>query len=171
MVKLMSEHKASVSWKRNNQNFLNNQYSRSHQWKFDGGIEIEASSSPLVVPFPLSNPSAIDPEEAFVASISSCHMLWFLSIAAKRKYCVDSYSDDAIGVMEKNSNGYFYISKVLLKPQVYFSGSNQPNNDELLDLHEESHKNCFIANSVKTEIICKPINNQDKVDFIGDYLS
>ncbi len=153
----MSEHKASVYWERGQQNFLDNQYSRVHKWKFDGGLEIEASSSPSVVPLPFSNPSAIDPEEAFVASLSSCHMLWFLAIAAKRKFGVENYSDNAVGIMDKDAAGNFFISKVTLEPCVQFFGANQPKKEELLAMHEEAHHRCFIANSVKSEVSYNPI--------------
>jgi organic hydroperoxide reductase OsmC/OhrA len=153
----MSEHKARVYWNRGQDNFLDNKYSRAHKWQLDGGLEIDASSSPSVVPLPMSKADAIDPEEAFVASLSSCHMLWFLSIAAKRKYGVDSYIDNAVGILGKDPKGNFYISKVTLTPEVQFFGENQPNKDELLAMHEEAHQRCFIANSVKSEVICNPI--------------
>src|SRR5579871_5497698 len=101
----MAEYKATVVWERGTQAFLDNRYSRAHKWKFDEGYEVEASSSPHVVPLPLSINAAIDPEEAFIASLSSCHMLWFLAIAAKQRFCVDSYEDEAIGTMSKNESG------------------------------------------------------------------
>ncbi|RUS97615.1 hypothetical protein DSM106972_083520 [Dulcicalothrix desertica PCC 7102] len=103
----MSEHIAIVEWKRSQAKFTDNKYSREHTWRFDGGIEIAASASPHVVPVPYSNPACIDPEEAFVASLSSCHMLFFLSIAAKSKFVVDNYIDKAVGIMEKNENGVY----------------------------------------------------------------
>jgi organic hydroperoxide reductase OsmC/OhrA len=124
-------------------------------WRFDGGIELRASSSPEVVPPPLSDASAVDPEEAFVASISSCHMLWFLSIAAKRKFVVDRYADDAEGLMAPNSEGKMAITRVILRPNVVFSGA-LPSRQELDEMHHAAHAACFIANSVKSEIICEP---------------
>ncbi|MDX2243399.1 MAG: OsmC family protein [Leptolyngbyaceae cyanobacterium bins.302] len=102
----MSEHSATIQWQRNQALFTDNRYSREHIWQFDGGVEVPASSSPHVVPEPYSNPACIDPEEAFVAALSSCHMLWFLAIAAKRKFVVESYTDQAIGVMEKNGHWF-----------------------------------------------------------------
>jgi organic hydroperoxide reductase OsmC/OhrA len=124
-------------------------------WRFDGGIELRASSSPEVVPPPLSDPSAVDPEEAFVASISSCHMLWFLSIAAKRGLVVDRYADDAEGLMAPNAHGKMAISRVTLRPKVVFSGA-PPSRQQLDEMHHMAHESCFIANSVKSEIVCEP---------------
>jgi organic hydroperoxide reductase OsmC/OhrA len=118
-------------------------------------MALRASSSPEVVPVPLSDPSAVDPEETFVAALSSCHMLWFLSIAAKRKFLVDSYADDAEGLMAKNSEGKLAITRVILRPTVIFSGS-QPSSAELAEMHHAAHESCFIANSVKSEIVCEP---------------
>lgn len=149
----MSEHKIKILWEKGKDIFIDNQYSRSHTWILDGGLEIPASASPFIVPLPLSNPRAIDPEEAFVASISSCHMLWFLHIAARRKICIEAYSDEAFGIMKENSSGYFYIEKVTLQPSVKFSGNKIPTNDEHLFMHNEAHKKCFIANSVNTKIV------------------
>src|SRR5689334_1154201 len=122
----MSQHKASILWTRGEQGFVDNRYTRAHQWSFDGGLTIPASPSPSVVPLPYSNPAAIDPEEAFVASLSSCHMLWFLSLAAKKKFCVDSYQDEAVGEMKKNERGEFFIATVVLRPKVVFSGERMP---------------------------------------------
>lgn len=153
----MSEYSAEVLWLRGKQDFLNNRYSRKHLLRFDGGLEIAGSSSPHVVPTPMSDTSAIDPEEAFISSLASCHMLWFLSIAAKQKFCVDRYFDTATGIMEKNENGKLFISKVTLKPAVHFSGAKIPTQQEIDHMHHEAHMECFIANSVKTEICCEPI--------------
>lgn len=153
----MSEHIAIVQWQRNGAKFADNKYSREHIWQFDGGVEIPASSSPHVVPVPYSNPACVDPEEAFIASLSSCHMLWFLSIAAKRKFIVDSYSDRAIGLMEKNQEGKLAIAKIYLRPQVMFSGDNLPTDKQIEEMHESAHHSCFLANSVKTEIIVEAI--------------
>jgi organic hydroperoxide reductase OsmC/OhrA len=147
----MSEHIATIEWKRAQAKFTDNKYSREHTWKFDG-VEIAASASPHVVPVPYSNPAYVDPEEAFVASLSSCHMLWFLSIAAKRKFVVDDYTDKAVGIMEKNENGRLAITKVYLRPQVTFA-LEIPTREQLETMHHEAHHNCFLANSVKSEII------------------
>ena len=114
------------------------------------------SSSPHVVPAPYSDPAAIDPEEAFVSSLSSCHMLWFLAIAAKRKFVVDSYRDVAVGIMEKNSQGKLAMTLVTLRPAAQFSGDNLPSRVQLDQMHHEAHQECFIANSVKTEVRCEP---------------
>ena len=123
-------------------------------WQFDGGVEVRASSSPHVVRVPFSDPNAVDPEEAFVASLSSCHLLVFLSIAARRGYVVDEYVDDAVGRMEKNEHGKMWISHVMLRPKITFSGAAVPSSDELREMHDEAHHECFIANSVKTLVEC-----------------
>jgi organic hydroperoxide reductase OsmC/OhrA len=142
-----------VFWKKNSDEaFIDSKYNRSHTWSFDGGIEIPASSSPHVVPVPMSNESAVDPEEAFVAALSSCHMLWFLSIAAEKKYIVESYEDDASGVLRKNREGKLSMTKVTLKPKVNFSSKRVPSSEQLDELHRLAHEKCFIANSVKTEL-------------------
>lgn len=153
----MATYKAEILWARGDADFLSNRYSRRHLLRFDGGAEVPGSSSPHVVPLPMSDPAAVDPEEAFVASIASCHMLWFLAIAAKRKYCVDRYSDAAVGVMGRNDAGKEYISRVTLHPDVTFSGERVPNLEELRALHHRAHEECFIANSVRTEIRCEPV--------------
>ncbi len=149
----MSEYLASIQWKRNQDNFTDNRYNRQHLWKFDGGVEVPASASPHVVSVPYSNPACVDPEEAFVASLSSCHMLWFLSIAAKRNFVVESYTDDAVGIMDKNEDGKIAITKVYLRPDVKFSGENLPTFKDVEAIHQEAHHSCFLANSVKTEVI------------------
>ena len=151
----MSTYRVSVQWERGAEAFLDSRYSRAHVWRFDGGIEVRASSSPEVVPLPLSDPSAVDPEEAFVASISSCHMLWFLSISAKRKFVVDRYADDAEGLLARNSDGKMAITRVTLRPKVAFSGT-VPSRQELDEMHHAAHTSCFIANSVRSEIVCEP---------------
>ncbi|MBX7146691.1 MAG: OsmC family protein [Alphaproteobacteria bacterium] len=153
----MTEYKSVILWDRNGASFIDNQYSRAHKWLFDGGIEIPASASPHIVPFPLSIEAAIDPEEAFVASISSCHMLFFLSIAAKHKFIVETYRDEAIGLMAKDISGKIAITQVTLYPQVNFTGNNKPGSDEIISMHHTAHNQCFIANSVKTDIKCNPI--------------
>jgi len=153
----MSSYSAEVSWQRHGEDFLGNRYSRRHLLRFDGGLEVPGSSSPHVVPVPMSDAAALDPEEAFVASLSSCHMLWFLSIAAKRRFCVDSYLDKAEGVMAKNADGKLAMTVVTLRPAVSFSGERLPTREELGKLHHEAHEACFIANSVRTEVRCEPL--------------
>src|SRR5262245_52539591 len=149
----MSQHNATIEWKREeNEVFVDHKYSRAHVWRFDGGAEIEASSSPHVVPVPYSNAAFVDPEEAYVAALSSCHMLWFLSLAAKNKFIVQNYVDEAIGKMERDAEGKFVISKVTLHPQIRFAGDNLPTPEQITHLHNEAHHNCFLANSVKTEV-------------------
>jgi organic hydroperoxide reductase OsmC/OhrA len=152
----MSAHTVTIRWQRDGQPFTDNKYSRRHTWAFDGGIEVPASSSPHVVPLPYSQSNAVDPEEAFVAALSSCHMLWFLSIAAERRFCVDSYVDDATGVMGKNALGKVAVTRVTLRPKVAFVGDRLPTRDEIASMHHEAHAECFIANSVQTEVRCEP---------------
>ncbi|MDA7746765.1 OsmC family protein [Psychromonas sp.] len=150
----MSSYFAKINWvRRHDEIYIDNKYSRGHEWIFDGGVTVQASSSPHVVPLPYSVAEYVDPEEAFVASLSSCHMLFFLSIAAKNKYVVDSYADDAVGIMDKDSDGHISMTKVTLKPYVQFSGDNKPTIEQLEAMHHLSHQQCFIANSVKTEIV------------------
>ncbi len=153
----MSEHRAIVRWKRSGPDFLKGKYSREHTWTFDGGATIDASPSPSVVPAPHSNPALVDPEEAFVAAISSCHMLTFLYLASRAGFEVDSYQDEASGVMTKNERGVPWISAVTLTPKIEFSGEKQPAPGDLERLHHGAHEQCFIANSVKTEISVKGI--------------
>ncbi|MEY4907278.1 MAG: hypothetical protein RL260_996 [Pseudomonadota bacterium] len=153
----MADYTAEIIWIRGEQDFLGNRYSRKHTLRFDGGMEIPGSSSPHVVPLPMSDALAVDPEEAFVASLSSCHMLWFLSIAARRKFCVDRYFDSTIGVMRRNAEGKMAMSVVTLRPEVIFSGEHHPTHEQIDQMHHEAHEECFIANSVKTEVRCEPI--------------
>jgi organic hydroperoxide reductase OsmC/OhrA len=153
----MSNYTAVISWKRGDQAFIDNRYSRAHLWRFDGGVEVAASSSPHVVPLPLSDAAAVVPEEAFVASLSSCHMLWFLSIAAKRKFRVDRYTDNAEGIIEKDGAGKLAMTRMTLRPDVSFSGEKIPSRIELDQMHHEAHEKCFIASSVKSEVRCEPV--------------
>lgn len=155
----MAEHTAKIMWTRGEQNFLDNHYSRKHIIQLDGGLEIPASSSPHHVPLPYSDESAADPEELLVAALSNCHMLWFLSIAAKRGFCVDNYEDNAVGKMAKNTNGKLFLAEVNLNPAVIFSGSRLPSVEELNQLHYKAHEECFIANSVLTKIFINPIKS------------
>lgn len=153
----MTQYKAETLWERGEQAFIDNRYGRKHVLKFDGGLVIPGSSSPHIVPQPYSDPSAVDPEEAYIAALSSCHMLWFLSIAAKGKFVVDRYHDSASGTMEQNAQGKYWISVVTLRPEVLFSGERQPTLAEFQQMHHEAHDECFIANSVKTAVICEPV--------------
>ena len=153
----MSHYATDLVWTRGDQPFVDKQYSRRHLIRFDGGVELPASSSPSVVRVPLSDPAAVDPEEQFVASLSSCHMLWFLSIAAMRKFCVDSYVDDATGIMARNADGKMAMTVVTLRPRIVFSGDLQPTVEQIHALHHKAHNECFIANSVKTEVRCEAV--------------
>jgi organic hydroperoxide reductase OsmC/OhrA len=148
----LSDYFATVEWRRNGAVFSDNRYSRAHVWRFDGGLTVPGSSSPHVVRAPYSDPAAVDPEEAFVASVSSCHMLWFLVLAVKAGLVVDSYTDEAVGVMEKNAQGKLAITRISLRPRIEFSGTKVPSAAELDALHHKAHEECFIANSVRTEI-------------------
>jgi organic hydroperoxide reductase OsmC/OhrA len=148
----MSENKATIKWTRTSPDFLRGRYSREHTWTFDGGVTVPASSSPAVVPVPFSNPANVDPEEAFVASLSSCHMLTFLFLAQKQGFQVDAYEDEAVGIVSKNETGSMWVSTVTLNPKITFSGDKLPSVTDEEHLHEMAHKHCFIANSVKTEI-------------------
>jgi organic hydroperoxide reductase OsmC/OhrA len=148
----MSEHKATISWKRTSLDFLKGKYSREHTWTFDGGLAVPASPSPSVVPVPYSNPAHVDPEEAFVAAISSCHMLTYLYLACQDGFQVDSYWDEAVGLMSKNQSGVLWVSSVTLHPQIAYSGDKLPTLEDEERLHHKAHEQCFIANSVKTEV-------------------
>jgi organic hydroperoxide reductase OsmC/OhrA len=152
----MATHTAEILWCRGDQAFLGNRYSRRHSVRFDGGAEFAGSSSPHVVATPMSDPSAVDPEEMFVASLSSCHMLWFLHIAADANYCVDCYLDRAEGVMGRNAEGKVAMLRVTLRPDVQFSGERLPPGPEVLRMHHEAHEQCFIAQSVRCEVRCEP---------------
>ena len=146
-------HTAKISWTRSPEEpFLDNKYSRAHTWTFDGGAVVRASSSPQVVSVPMSDASAVDPEEAFIAAISSCHMLWFLSVAAQQNYLVESYEDHAEGKLSKNGAGKLAITEVVLKPRISFGGTNVPSRDQIDELHHAAHEQCFIASSVNTVI-------------------
>jgi organic hydroperoxide reductase OsmC/OhrA len=153
----MSEHTATIRWQRTaDADFVRNRYSRAHEWRFDGGAVVHASASPSVVRAPFSDPAGVDPEEAFVASVSSCHMLWFLSIAAGKGYAVESYEDEAVGTMAKNAAGKDWVADVVLRPRIKFDGERQPDAAALEALHHEAHAECFIANSVKSTIRVEP---------------
>ena len=153
----MAEYTSVIVWDRNGAAFVDNRYSRAHRWLFDGGVEVPASASPHVVPVPLAVAAAVDPEEAFVASLSSCHMLWFLSIAAQRRFIVDSYRDEAVGILTKDASGKMAMTQVTLHPAVVFGGERRPLQDEVVAMHHDAHEQCYIANSVKTDVRCEPI--------------
>lgn len=152
----MSAYTAEIRWSRGEQKFTDNRYSRAHTWHFDGGIVVPASASPAVVPPPMSDAAAVDPEEAFVASLASCHMLWFLSLAAKRGYVVDAYADDASGVMARNATGRLAMTTVTLRPLVAFGGPKLPDRAALDALHHAAHGECFIAASIRSEVVIEP---------------
>jgi organic hydroperoxide reductase OsmC/OhrA len=153
----VSTYEAVVLWSRDGAVFTDNRYSRGHRWLFDGGVEVPATASPKVVPLPMSLTAAVDPEEAFVASLSSCHMLFFLSGAAKRGFVVDTYRDQAAGVMAKDSSGKLAMTVVTLRPEARFGGDKRPTADEVVALHHEAHEQCYIARSVRTEVRCEPV--------------
>jgi organic hydroperoxide reductase OsmC/OhrA len=148
----MSEHKASIHWERSGPDMLKGKFSREHTWVFDGGLTVKASASPSVVPAPYSNPAGVDPEEAFVASLSSCHMLTYIYLASRQGFLIDSYRDDAVGVLSKNDQGALWISAVTLRPQIIYSGEKRPTPAEEDELHHRAHEQCFISNSVKTAV-------------------
>lgn len=150
------EYQARIHWERGGAPFTDQRYSRAHSWHFDGGVTVPASSSPQVVRLPLSAENAVDPEEALVAALSSCHMLFFLSFAAGRGLRVDEYTDDAVGVMGTNAAGRTAMTRVTLRPRVAFSGERLPSRDELASLHSRAHEECYIANSVTTEVRVEP---------------
>lgn len=156
-MKHMAHYSAEVEWLRGDQNFLDGRYSRKHLLRFDGGVEVPASSSPQVVATPMSDATAVDPEETFVAALSSCHMLWFLAIAAERRFRVDRYFDAASGIMDEDARGRLAMTVVTLKPQVWFSGERRPSPEQVERMHHDAHEQCFIANSVKTEVRCEPV--------------
>jgi organic hydroperoxide reductase OsmC/OhrA len=153
----MSAHVCSVSWRRGDAVFVDRRYSRAHAWRFDGGVEVPASASPHAVPAPYSDARGVDPEEAFVAALSSCHMLSFLWLAAQRGFVVDAYDDDAVGSMGPNARGREAVVRVVLRPRVRCSGSRVPTDEELAALHHDAHDLCFIANSVTTVVDVQPV--------------
>lgn len=152
----MSDHFATTHWSRGEQPFTDRRYSRRHTMRFDGGAVVPGSSSPHVVRAPFSDPAAVDPEEAFVASLSSCHLLWFLDLACRAGWVVDDYRDDAIGTMGPNGEGKLAMTRVVLRPAVRFAGPRVPSAEEHARLHHAAHAECFIASSVKTEVLCEP---------------
>jgi organic hydroperoxide reductase OsmC/OhrA len=147
----VSEHEALIEW-RSDGRFVEGGYSRGHVWHFDGGAEVRGSSSPSVIPEPMSDPAGVDPEEALVASASSCHMLWFLGLAREAGLDVESYSDRAGGTMGRGEDGRIAITRITLRPSIVFAG-RRPDAEELARLHHEAHEKCFIANSLRSEIV------------------
>jgi organic hydroperoxide reductase OsmC/OhrA len=152
----MSEHVATVEWRRGDQPFSDNRYSRAHDWRFDGGAMVRGSSAPSSVPEPMSDAAAVDPEEALVAAVSSCHMLFFLAFAGKAGFVVDRYSDDAVGRMGKDERGKISITELTLRPAVVFSGESRPDAAALEALHHRAHEACYIANSIRAEVTVEP---------------
>ena len=150
------QFEARLEWQRNGQPFLDQKYSRAHEWSFDGGLRVPASSSPASVPLPMSVADNVDPEEALVAAAASCHMLFFLSIAAKRGHVVESYVDNAVGLLEKDGAGRMAMTNITLRPEIVFAGGGWPGEDEIAAIHHEAHDKCYIANSLKTEITIEP---------------
>ena len=146
----MKRFEATLAWQRGDQAFTDLRYSRAHRWRFDGGLDVPASSSPLSVPVPLSDPAAVDPEEALVAAAASCHMLFFLSLAAARGYVVDRYDDHAVGLLDGAA-----ITRIVLNPAIAFGGERQPDRVALAELHHEAHARCYIANSLKGDVVVK----------------
>ena len=148
----MDNYQAQVIWQRQQQQFSDNKYSRAHEWKFDGGLSVPASSAPSSVPLPYSLAENVDPEEALIAALASCHMLFFLAFACKQGYIIDTYDDEAIGTMSKNEHGRLYISAITLRPRVLFSGDKTATAEQISALHELAHEHCYIANSVRAEV-------------------
>jgi organic hydroperoxide reductase OsmC/OhrA len=149
----MHRYEARIAWKRDGASFTDNRYSRGHEWSFDGGVTVRASSSPLTVKVPYSIAAAVDPEEALVAATASCHMLWFLSLAAQRGFVVEGYSDDAFGVMEKNAQGKLAFTRITLRPRIEFEGATRPSSEQIAALHHQAHEECFIANSLSCDVV------------------
>ena len=153
----MSEHLATVEWSRGDQPFIDKRYARAHDWRFDGGAVVRGSSAPsALVPPPLSDPAAVDPEEALVAALSSCHMLFFLAFAAKGGFVVDSYRDEAVGLLGRDERGKTSITTITLRPAATFSGAPAPDAAAIEALHHRAHEACYIANSIRAEVTVEP---------------
>ncbi len=151
----MSQHTATIQWTNTSPDFMTGRYSREHTWRFDGGLSVPASSSPAVVRAPLSNPANIDPEEAYVASISSCHMLTYLHLARIAGFAIESYEDQAVGETVKNERGVPWIATVVLAPRIVYGGDKRPTPEDEDRLHHQSHEQCFVSQSIRTEITVK----------------
>lgn len=154
----MARYSATIHWQRGDQVFTDNQYSRAHTWRFDGGLAVPASASPHVVPVPFSVAANVDPEEAFVAAVSSCHMLFFLSLAAQRGIVIDEYCDDATGYMGEDGDGRIVMQKIVLRPAGAYAGEGPPPLEQLQVLHHRAHELCYIANSIKTEVVTEIVS-------------
>jgi organic hydroperoxide reductase OsmC/OhrA len=151
----MGIYTAKIAWTSDSpETFTKNRYSRGHEWSFDGGVTVPASSSPQVVNR-FSVGAAVDPEEALVASASACHMLTFLYLAARAGFRIDSYTDNAVGEMTANENGKQWVSRITLDPQIEWAGDKLPTEDEIADLHHRAHEECYIANSIRSEVVMK----------------
>jgi len=148
----MAQHKAKIEWKCTTPDFRLGKYTREHTWTFDGGVSVPASAAPAVVPAPWSNPAHVDPEEAFVASISSCHMLTYLHVARLAGFQIESYADEAVGEMAKNERGVAWVAVVTLNPTIVYSGDKRPTHEQEAELHHKAHDGCFVSQSVKTEV-------------------
>jgi organic hydroperoxide reductase OsmC/OhrA len=151
----MSSYTATVRWNRGDataEAFAKGQYSRAHEWVFNGRLTVPASPSPHIVPAPWNDPNGVDPEEAFVASLSSCHMLFFVDFARRAGFVLDSYVDQAEGVLHKRDDGRMWMSRVTLRPRLTWGGDRKPDDAAIADLHHRAHEACFIANSVTTEV-------------------
>jgi len=149
----MSEHTALIRWNFTGGEFLKGKYSREHTWTFDGGLTVPAAPAPGNVPVAFGNPANVDPEEAFVSAVSSCHMLTFLFVAYRAGFAVESYEDAAVGVMHKNEKGSAWVSKVTLHPKIAYSAEKSPTPQQEAQLHHQAHEQCIIANSIKTEVV------------------
>lgn len=150
------EFTVSLAWENRGPDFVAGQYSREHTWTFDGGVTVPASPSPHVVPAPWSNPAGVDPEEAFLAAVASCHMLTFLWLASKAGWTVARYRDDSTAVLTKNEHRIPWVSRVTLRPEIAWGGDRRPTPADVAELHERAHQECFIANSVRSEIRVEP---------------
>jgi len=148
----MAQHKAKIEWKCTTPDFRLGKYTREHTWTFDGGVSVPASAAPAVVPAPWSNPAHVDPEEAFVASISSCHMLTYLHVARLAGFQIESYADEAVGEMAKNERGVAWVAVVTLNPTIVYSGDKRPTHEQEAELHHKAHDGCFVSQSVKTDV-------------------
>jgi organic hydroperoxide reductase OsmC/OhrA len=154
----LAAYSATIHWQRGDQVFTDGRYSRAHAWQFDGGLEVPASASPHIVPPPFSSAGNLDPEEAFVAALSSCHMLFFLSLAAKRGIVVDEYLDEAVGHMGEDEKGRTVMLKIVLRPKAVYAGDAAPSRERLEALHHRAHELCYLANSVRCEVLTEIVS-------------
>ena len=152
----MKAHTARVEWQRGRHSFTDQRYSRVHRWLFDGGFEVPASASPAIVKEPYSDPAAVDPEEAFVAALSSCHMLWFLDLAARAGLRIERYEDTAEGELARRDDGKLWLARVRLQPLAAVGGSSPPEDALMQRLHHQAHDECFLANAVKSAVTVEP---------------